>query len=187
MHPRLILGAALLVVGCGISRAEFGAPDGRLDMSSTTVTLSSTEEAALRDALDDEQRAWATYDQVIADQGAVRPFINIVEAEARHIGTLEALFATYGLDVPENPWVGAVPRYPSVSEACKAGVVAEIENVKLYDRLFERTQRPEILAVFRNLRAASEERHLPAFERRLARGDGGGRGTARGRGGGRGR
>jgi hypothetical protein len=34
---------------------------------------SDTEIAALHEALDDEYRAWATYDQVIADHGAVQP------------------------------------------------------------------------------------------------------------------
>ena len=187
MRHGVILGVAVLVAGCGLFPSDADTLEGRLDMTAGTSTLSSTEEAALRSAIDDEQRAWATYDQVIADHGQVLPFINIVEAEARHIGALEALFAMYDLDVPENPWVGAVPHFPSVSEACKGGVVAEIENVRLYDTLFESTQRPDILAVFRNLRAASEERHLPAFERRLAGGGGGGRGAGRGRGGGRGR
>ena len=41
-----------------------------------SVELEEQERQALREALDDEYHAWATYDQVIADFGAVRPFIN---------------------------------------------------------------------------------------------------------------
>lgn len=64
--------------------------------------LSHQEAAALNEALDDEYRAWATYDQVLRDFGAVPPIVNVLHAEARHIEALRALFARYGLAVPEN-------------------------------------------------------------------------------------
>ncbi len=44
--------------------------------------LTATEIRALNEALDDEYRSLATYDQVLADFGEVRPFSNIREAEA---------------------------------------------------------------------------------------------------------
>jgi hypothetical protein len=122
--------------------------------------------------LDDEYRAWATYDQVINDFGPERPFINIREAEARHIEALRTLFQRYGLDIPENTWPGRVPRYTSTREACEAGIEAEIANAALYDRLMRSTSRQDILAVFGNLRRASQERHLPAFRRCASRGRG---------------
>jgi hypothetical protein len=127
--------------------------------------LNDTEVGALREALDDEYLAWTTYEQVIRDFGAVRPFINIVEAEQRHIAALTMLFARYGVAQPSNPWPGKVSRYASVREACEAGVLAEIGNAKLYERLLASTARQDILTVFRNLRDASQERHLPAFQR----------------------
>ncbi|MGY6276415.1 ferritin-like domain-containing protein [Methylomonas sp. MgM2] len=127
--------------------------------------LSETEIRALEEALDDEYKALATYDQIIADFGEVRPFINIREAEARHIEALYALFAHYGITVPENPWTGKVNRYPDLKTACEAGVAAEIANTAIYQRLTQATQRPDILAVFRNLRDASQLHHLPAFQR----------------------
>jgi hypothetical protein len=102
-------------------------------------TLAETEIRALNEALDDEHRAWATYDQVIADFGEVRPFSNIREAEARHIEALSVLFARYGLPMPENPWPGRVARYASLQAACEAGVAAEIENGALYERLLAST------------------------------------------------
>jgi hypothetical protein len=127
--------------------------------------LTEAEVDALRAALDDEYRAWATYDQVIADFGEVLPFSHIRAAEARHIDALRILFARYGAPVPENPWPGRVARYGSVQEACAAGVAAEIDNAALYDRLLAATQRPDIRVVFRNLQEASQRRHLRAFER----------------------
>jgi hypothetical protein len=138
----------------------------RQDMSE----LNTTEQQALRDALEDEYRAWATYDQVIRDFGAERPFINIRDAEARHIAALHALFERYGLAIPANTWAGRVPRYGSTREACKASVEAEIENAALYDRLMRDTNRSDILAVFGNLQRASQERHLQAFQRCATRG-----------------
>ncbi|MGC2457813.1 MAG: hypothetical protein WA435_07455 [Gallionellaceae bacterium] len=142
--------------------------------------LTEPEIRLLNEALADEYRAWATYDQVIADFGAVPPFSNIREAEARHIEALCTLFARYGLPVPENPWPGKVASYTSVQEACEAGVVAEIANGEMYERLLGATQRPDILTVLRNLQEASQQRHLPAFQHRAQRHAGdGGRGAGR--------
>jgi hypothetical protein len=146
--------------------------------------LTETEIRALNEALDDEYCAWATYDQVIADFGEVRPFSNIREAEARHIDALCTMFTRYGLPVPENPWPGKVVRYASLREACEAGVAAEIANGELYKRLLGTTERPDILRVFRNLQEASQRRHLPAFRRCAQRPAGGGRGARRRWGGG---
>jgi len=134
--------------------------------------LNESEIRALNEALDDEYRAWTTYDQVIVDFGEVPPFSNIRAAEARHIEALCVLFA----------------RYASLQEACEAGVAAEIANGEMYERLLRATQRPDILTVLRNLQEASQQRHLPAFQR-CAQGPAGvgGGGGARHRRSGRGR
>ena len=131
--------------------------------------LSKKEIAALHEALDDEYKAWATYDQVIDDFGPIRPFNNIRDAESRHIDALLQVFDDYDLTPPTNNWVGRVPRYEDMQAACAAGVQAEIENGKLYERILESTARPDILAAYRNLRDASQERHLPAFRRCVER------------------
>lgn len=127
--------------------------------------LSETEICALHEALDDEYRSWATYDQVITDFGEVPPFSNIRAAEARHIEALCTLFTRYGLPVPPNPWSGKVTRYANLQAACEASVKDEIANGEMYARLLKTTQRPDILNVLRNLQAASQQRHLPAFQR----------------------
>ncbi len=115
-------------------------------------------------------RLGSTYDQVIHDFGPERPFINIRDAEARHIEALRGLFRRYGIPAPTNHWPGRVPRFADLREACKAGVEAELENTALYDRLMGATSRRDILAVFDNLRRASQERHLQAFRRCASRG-----------------
>lgn len=138
--------------------------------------LKKEEVDGLMLALNDEYLAWATYNQINKDFNNPRPFINIQQSEARHIERLKSLFETYKLPIPENKWVGAVPKVASVGEACKAGVDAEIVNKQLYDKLFKSTDREDILMIYRNLQRASEENHLPAFERC---GQGGGKGRGR--------
>jgi hypothetical protein len=140
--------------------------------------LDDSERQALLDALDDEYRAWATYDQVVRDFGPERPFINIRDAEARHIQALRTLFQCYALEVPDNTWPGRVPRFASIRAACEAGIAAEVANAALYERLVRSTSRQDILVVFDNLRRASQEHHLPAFRRCATRGAG--RGARRG-------
>lgn len=135
-----------------------------------TIPLDEAERAALASGLDDEYKAHATYEQVIRDFGAVRPFSNIVEAEARHIEALLALFKKYRLAPPPNRWAGKTPHFASVHDACRVGVQSEIDNSALYDRLFASTRRTDILAVFQALRAASQDNHLPAFRHCAERG-----------------
>jgi len=132
---------------------------------SSISALDNTERQALEDALDDEYKAHTTYDQVIHDLGPVRPFVNIVDAEARHVSALLSLFEKYGIAAAPNRWPGKLPRFSSVHEACAAAVQGEIENVALYDRVLKTTRRPDILSVYQALRSASLDRHLPAFQR----------------------
>jgi rubrerythrin len=127
--------------------------------------LEPQEVAALHEALDDEYKAWATYDQVLKDFGRIRPFCNIIESEARHIAALTRLFARYDVPLPPNPYPGKVPRYDSLKEACEAGVRGELENEQLYHRLLAATRRADIRDVFKRLRDASQLRHFPAFRR----------------------
>ncbi len=126
--------------------------------------LSASEVEALRIALDDEYKAWSVYEQVITDFGAVRPFTSIQRAEESHIRALLTLFDRYGLDAPGNEWLGQVPSYGTLAEACEAGVQAEIDNGALYGELFSMVDNPDVVRVFTALQRASETRHLPAFE-----------------------
>lgn len=146
-------------VGPGSGRPCMAPYDG------PAAALSDAEQRALRDALDDEYRAWATYEQVLLDLGEQRPFTHIRDAEARHIDALRVTLQRYGLEVPANPWPGRVPRFASVREACQAALGVEAENVALYDRLKKSTTRQDLLQVLENLQRASQERHAPAFQR----------------------
>ncbi|MDE2488290.1 MAG: DUF2202 domain-containing protein [Alphaproteobacteria bacterium] len=134
--------------------------------------LGAADEATigvLREALEDEFRARATYRRVIEAFGPVRPFVNIVDAEERHAETLLHLFSAFGVEPPTDDWSRLAAPPASLAAACQAAVQAERENVAMYERLLQRTPHPAVIAVLRNLQRASRERHLPAFQRCLER------------------
>lgn len=129
--------------------------------------LSVEAETAIREAIDDEYKALTTYEAVMAEFGRIRPFVMIARAEEQHISSLKAVFDKYGVDIPSNPYIGKIAAPASTSASCQAGVEAEIANAALYvERLLPAvSEYPDITNVFTNLRNASQEKHLPAFER----------------------
>jgi len=127
--------------------------------------ISESEIEALSLAINDEYKARATYKKVIEKFGEVRPFSNIINSEENHISALKSLYNKYDLDIPTDEWYDKVPEFDSVEDACEAGVHAEVENAALYDELFSKVDNQDIIAVFTSLRDASENSHLPAFEK----------------------
>ncbi len=132
---------------------------------SNAAQASAPHEQALLMALDDEYKAKATYEQVIEDFGAIRPFTNIKRSEEKHIEALIPLLNKYGVAIPDNPYLGNIASFNSIKEACLGGVQAEVDNVALYDKIEAMVDQEDILNVFDRLRWASQERHLPAFQR----------------------
>jgi hypothetical protein len=121
---------------------------------------------ALYAVLADEHNAYNTYQAVIDQFGALRPFTNIQQAEAQHIETLEFLFERYNLSLPEIAPLAEVPSFASAADACSVGAAAEIANFGLYDSWIATVQNyPDMVQVFTALRDASEFQHLVAFER----------------------
>lgn len=160
-------------------RGRFAAPAGPgagpgQPQAGGGAALSGAERRALHDALDQEYRTLATYEQAIRDLGPGRPFVNIREAELRHIDALRTLFVRYEVAIPDNPWPGRIARFASVGEACQAGIDGELATAALYERLMKTTQRDDLLAVFAYLQRAARENHLAAFRRCARRGPGGG-------------
>ena len=120
----------------------------------------------------------------------IAPFANIVEAEARHIEALLTLFEKHDIPVPADEWPTKAEAPGSILEACETAVSAEIENATVYDKLLNAAaEYPDVQAVLKNLQRASQENHLPAFQRCVDRGGaaGGGQGMDRGMGKGIGR
>lgn len=129
-----------------------------------------TIEDVLVEAIHDEYKARATYRHVIDKFGEIRPFVNIVEAEGRHIRALLPLFDKYGVEVPEDDWASRTEAPESILEACQVGVAAEIENGEMYERLLSLSvDYPDVHSVLTQLQRASVENHLPAFQRCVER------------------
>jgi hypothetical protein len=149
------------------ARAELLAacPICDVDLTGYTGPLTQAEVESLLLALNDEYHAYAVYASVIDQFGAVRPVTNIQRAETNHANAVVRLMERYAVPVPENAWLGTDFPFATVSEACAAGVEAELLNRDLYDILFASTDRADLTRVFASLQRASEENHLPAFER----------------------
>lgn len=168
----LLIGLVLVLTACTTGTAH-GVGNQNQDhehdteyiLELPTEDISPSEEEALARALDDEYKARATYAQVIADYGDVRPFANIINSEEVHIRELLLLYQKYGLTPADDAWYGTVDSFDSLIEACDVGVQAEIENVALYEELFAQVDNQDIIAVFTSLQSASQEKHLPAFQR----------------------
>jgi hypothetical protein len=129
--------------------------------------LSPEVQKALDEAINDEYKALSTYEAVIAKFGAIRPFSMIKGAEEQHIASLKAVYDKYGLAVPVNTWLGKVSIPSTVKEACQIGVDAEIANAALYKNILlpAVSSYDDITQVFVTLMDASEQKHLPSFEK----------------------
>lgn len=137
------------------------------DLEYPAGELSAAAQQALDEAINDEYKALATYQAVIAKFGSTRPFSMIKGAEEQHITSLKVIYDKYGLTPPENTLAGKISSPATLQSACQTGVEAEIANATLYqDKLLPAvSQYPDIVAVFTNLMNASQQKHLPAFEK----------------------
>lgn len=142
--------------------ANYGAKGA---LQATTLTLSSM----LTYALQDEYLAQARYDSIISAFGDVRTFVQIKEAELRHIDALLPLFQKYNTPVPPQNIAEMLVSTPeTIKIAYALGVQGEIDNIGMYERFLTYDIPSDVRAVFTRLRDASRN-HLAAFERGLAR------------------
>lgn len=111
-----------------------------------------------------EYAAYSTYKAVIDKLGPVQPFVNILNAELKHIAALTTQMQKYGVSVPANPWTNIeVP--DNLVDAALLGVQIEEDNILMYNQLIaDAAAYPDLVKVFTNLQSASEDNHLPAFE-----------------------
>lgn len=160
----LLISIGLLLNGCSTSTTmePLEAEDLQPLTESEEPTLSTQEILDL--AYLDELKAEATYAKVMEDFGEVKPFSNIINAEVKHSQSILKLYESYGLAAPQLENYEA-PSFESIQAACETGVTAEIANIELYDELMSQTDDQNTLKVFESLQSASQEKHLPAFER----------------------
>jgi hypothetical protein len=113
---------------------------------------------------DGEYAAAASYEAVLDEYGSVEPYATIYQAELRHISALVRQLERLGEPVPTNPYTGKIKAPKDLVTAAKAWAEGEILNVELYDDLLGKTDNANLIKVLENLRRASLESHLPAFE-----------------------
>lgn len=199
-------GAAAMAPACGPGPGGGVCVLSQSAPASPAGAIAPASAEALREAWLDERRAQAFYGAVMEKHGRVRPFTNILNAEKRHEQALAALMDRYGVSRPSGESVD-VPAVPAtIAECARLSAQVERDNVAMYDRLLRDVSEPDVRAVLGNLRAASLNNHLPAFERvseragaglnrgdqfgpgqpRAGQGRGAGRGPGLGRGVGRG-
>jgi hypothetical protein len=113
---------------------------------------------------DGEYAAAASYESVLDKYGQVEPYATIYQAELRHINALTRQLQNLGEPVPSNPYTGKIIAPKNLTSAAEAWAEGEILNVELYDDLIDKTDNSNLLRVLGNLRRASLESHLQAFE-----------------------
>jgi hypothetical protein len=126
---------------------------------------SFTIKEALTYSIEDELLARAEYEEIMEKYGEIRPFVNIIEAEKKHIEYLEPLLEKYGVEYPVIP-DNSVILPDSLEESYRIGVEAEIANIAMYEKLLKNELPEDIRDIFIKLKNASKN-HLKAFERQL--------------------
>jgi hypothetical protein len=183
--PTLLITTVLLA-GCSAPAMEESspAPTESSESSEAPEAESESSDPVIKDVMTDteivlaalmgpegEYAAAASYLAVLDKYGSVEPYQTIYQAELRHIDALIRQLERLGADVPENPYLGKITAPDDLVSAAEAWAIGEILNVELYDQLISKTQNANLLNVLGNLRIASLESHLPAFEL-AAQGDG---------------
>ncbi len=151
-----VLILSILFSACNVENKEPSESEESIAMQAVYDALTGPE---------GEYAAYALYGAVIDKYGQIEPYLTIQRSEAKHIDALKKILDKYNISYPKtNPYIATAVAPDNLKQAALNWVEGEVENIKMYDRLFEKTSDyPDITRVFNNLRRASEERHLPAF------------------------
>ncbi len=162
-----MMGGAMMGPG-GMGAGGMGqGRDGMMQggMAAQGGPLTPDAKSALFRALDDEYRAEALYAHISSRLGSPPPLALVSRAEHRHAWVLESLVLAHGLELPPNRWSTAKqPDAADMAAACRAGVDSERKTIASYDELLKVDLPADLRRAFAGLRAASAERHLPAFQ-----------------------
>lgn len=150
----------MMVLGLFSSFASTGAQN-------VTAAGQYTIEQMVQYAYEDESKAIAEYEAIIAKFGENAPFKNILKAEARHLAAVEKLAETLGIKLEAFDAKSSVVVPATLEEAYKIGVQAEKDNIAMYEQFLKSTALPEeAKGVFTALMKGSQS-HQKAYERQL--------------------
>lgn len=144
-----------------------------LVLGAGTAALAQEKEYSVEEmlalTLEDEYRAKAMYEAVVARYGQATPFVNLISAEQNHIGMLTNLMTSKGMLVA--PVIQPAQAPDTLEKALQAGAEAEVANIALYEKMLAQDNVPEdVQALFTRLMGASRQ-HLRAFTGMNGRGD----------------
>jgi hypothetical protein len=129
----------------------------------TSVPASGALSAAFTQAIDEERGALATYQGIVAVEGSVAPFDNVLASEQQHVATLEQSAVAHGVPLPTDP-VSSVPAPATRTASCQVGVGIEQAIIATYGSLLPQVAAyPDVTRIFTSLRDSSATSHLPAF------------------------
>jgi hypothetical protein len=183
--PTMLI-ATVILAGCSAPATEDSTKDPNESSEVSESPSETTEDSnpVIKDVMTDteivlaalmgpdgEYAAAASYLAVLDEYGSVEPYQTIYQAELRHIDALIRQLERLGEEVPENPYLGKITAPDNLVTAAAAWAEGEVLNVELYDQLISKTENENLLKVLGNLRSASLDSHLPAFEL-AAQGDG---------------
>ena len=136
------------------------------ETAAPVVTSMTSEEVILAALMgpEGEYAAAASYLAVLDAYGDVEPYATIYSAELRHADALIRQLERLGVEVPENPYLGQIQAPADLETAALAWAEGEVLNIELYDYLLTMTDDAQLTKVLNNLRSASLDSHLPAFE-----------------------
>ena len=116
-------------------------------------------------AIEDEYLARSEYLSVLDSFGQIRPFVNIVRAEERHIDLLIPLFVDRGWDVPVDNSRDKIVGMDTLAAAFVQAQAIETDNIAMYEHFLQQDNLPEdVQFVFSRLLSASQK-HLASFSR----------------------
>jgi hypothetical protein len=176
--PTLLI-ATVILAGCSAPATEdsINDPNESSEVSESPSETTDDSNPVIKDVMTDteivlaalmgpdgEYAAAASYLAVLDEYGSVEPYQTIYQAELRHIDALIRQLERLGEEVPENPYLGKITAPDNLVTAAAAWAEGEVLNVELYDQLISKTENENLLKVLGNLRSASLDSHLPAFE-----------------------
>jgi len=133
---------------------------------STDLTGSDYTQASLKAALDvvltDEYNARAEYQAIVTKFGAVSPYVQLINAETRHIAALSRIYTAFGFALPADNAAAQAVIPSSLEAGYQIGIDAEKANIALYETYLKTDLPDSIERIFTNLQNASEN-HLAIF------------------------
>jgi hypothetical protein len=144
----------------------FLTPLGVFSQSPNTIEIET--EKALLAAWNDTKQAQLIYQTVIYRFGKTQPFVTILREERQHEEMIMSLLVKYGVEIPKESMELKNYTAKNLTEAYNLAIEKEKASIALYEKYIKVVKLPCVWHTFSYIKNESKEKHLPAFQRRLA-------------------